>query len=262
MNTNLRKINDGQPAGSLSVRHDRSEWLADLAVASLLDEVRLTPKPALVDGRGSGAHKDLTLESMQRSARSLRPTFLAMALCAKGRKADRSVREELASIGRAGEPAMLAATGGSNAHRGAIWTIGLLLAASSMLHKESAVKISALAGEIARFPDRFIPSPPSHGQTVTARYGVSGARGEAILGFPHVVDVGLPALRVARAKGANETCARLDALMSIMAKLDDTCLLHRAGLPALAAAKHGASLVLEAVQVKPVWRCFFFFMMI
>jgi triphosphoribosyl-dephospho-CoA synthase len=61
-----------------------------------------------------------------------------------------------------------------------------------------------------------------------------------------VVNVGLPAMWTARANGADETCARLDALMAIMASLDDTCLLHRGGLPALAAAQSGARAVLAA----------------
>jgi triphosphoribosyl-dephospho-CoA synthase len=55
-----------------------------------------------------------------------------------------------------------------------------------------------------------------------------------------VIEVGLPAMWAARAKGADETCARLDALMAIMATLDDTCLLHRGGLSALQAAQRGA----------------------
>jgi triphosphoribosyl-dephospho-CoA synthase len=49
---------------------------------------------------------------------------------------------------------------------------------------------------------------------------------------------------VAGARG--EACARLDALMAIMASLDDTCLLHRGGLPALEAAQRGARIVLAA----------------
>jgi len=32
-----------------------AEFLADMAVQALIDEVNLTPKPALVDQRGSGA---------------------------------------------------------------------------------------------------------------------------------------------------------------------------------------------------------------
>ena len=41
-----------------------------------------------------------------------------------------------------------------------------------------------------------------------------------------------------------ETDARLDALMAIMAVLDDTCLVYRGGLTALASAKAGAERVL------------------
>jgi len=58
--------------------------IADKAVGALIDEASLTPKPALVDGRGSGAHRDLNLDTMLRSAHSLRPTFLALARAAIG----------------------------------------------------------------------------------------------------------------------------------------------------------------------------------
>src|SRR5208282_6031362 len=45
--------------------------LADFAVTALIDEAHLTPKPALVDQRGCGAHADLDLPTMLRSAYSL-----------------------------------------------------------------------------------------------------------------------------------------------------------------------------------------------
>src|SRR6202040_3648184 len=154
---------------------------------------------------------------------------------------DQALRERLESIGRAGERDMLAATGGSNAHRGAIWVIGLLVAARAMSGAgASPSEIAAQAGRIAAFPDRYAPPQDSHGARACRRYGVSGARGEACAGFPHVIEVGLPAMWAARANGADETCARLDALMAIMATLDDTCLLHRGGLSALQAAQRGA----------------------
>ena len=75
---------------------------------------------------------------------------------------------------------------------------------------------------------------------------VSGARGQAQQGFPHVVHIGLPALLHARSRRMAETCARLDALMTIMSALDDTCLLHRGGLHALRTAQQGAQRVLRA----------------
>ena len=58
---------------------ERAEKLAlrpaERASGALIDEARLTPKPGTVDGRGSGAHHDLTLALMERSARALQPTF-------------------------------------------------------------------------------------------------------------------------------------------------------------------------------------------
>ncbi|STW39133.1 triphosphoribosyl-dephospho-CoA transferase [Klebsiella pneumoniae] len=57
----------------------RVSWLAHTASACLIDEARLSPKPGLVDSRGNGAHQDLNLALMERSARSLQPTFTPLA---------------------------------------------------------------------------------------------------------------------------------------------------------------------------------------
>jgi triphosphoribosyl-dephospho-CoA synthase len=53
-------------------------------------------------------------------------------------------------------------------------------------------------------------------------------------------------LRSRRAIGATESVARLDTLLSIMSRLDDTCLLYRGGKEALMAAKGGAAAVESA----------------
>ncbi len=234
------------PPGRLQrVGEELARELADLAVRALIAEALLTPKPALVDQRGPGAHQDLDLERLLRSAQSLHGSFLHMALRARGAAPDLALRESLGAIGRQAERAMLAATGGSNAHRGAIWVLGLLLAARAMAEPHAALEdILSIAAGIASLPDRHAPALPSNGSSACRRFGVHGARGEASGGFPHVLHAGLPALHGARRRGAEENCARLDALMSIMASLDDTCLLHRGGWPAVEAAQGGARRVL------------------
>jgi triphosphoribosyl-dephospho-CoA synthase len=79
---------------------------------------------------------------------------------------------------------------------------------------------------------------------VRNRYGALGARGEASNGFPHVVEFGLPILRERRAAKCSEEICRLDALLSLMSQVDDTCVLYRGGSEALSFVKSGAQAVL------------------
>ena len=78
------------------------------------------------------------------------------------------------------------------------------------------------------------------------RYGVRGAREEAQQGFPAVLQLGLPQLKRSRAQGHGEQNARLDALLAIMSRLADTCVLYRAGELGLQAMQQGARAVLDA----------------
>jgi triphosphoribosyl-dephospho-CoA synthase len=263
--------------------------LADSAVQALKDEAELTPKPGLVDRRGSGSHSDMTLELMLRSAEALRATFAEIALAAFGRTPDQPLREQLAAIGRRGEQTMLAATCGVNTHRGAIWALGLLVAGAAICDASggaaagaadgavddaattaaaasgatagtagatagrSAERIAATAGAIARFDDRSTPpAQPSHGLLVRQRYGPTGAVEEARDGFSHITRFALPALRAARRRGETERLARLDALIALIANLDDTCLLYRGGVAALNAAKSGAQAIIARGGVSTI----------
>lgn len=265
----------GSPAASITAP---DTLLARFAVDSLIEEVRVTPKPALVDQRGSGAHRDLDLMTMLRSALALRPAFAALSRVSRHRMPSVALREELGQIGRDGETAMMRATSGSNAHRGAIWIVGLLVAGAAICESLSskanaaeapgalyrpyaplapgdlrdlpggtgvlAARVCAVGAQLACLPDRFAPAADTNGERVRQRYHVGGARREAQDGFPHVIGVGLPALHAARANGVAEDAARVDTLLSIMASLDDTCLLHRAGRAGLQAGQHGARRVL------------------
>ena len=224
----------------------RSDHLAALATQSLIAEAELTPKPGLVDQRGSGAHDDLSLDLMRLSATVLEPFFAAMSSNSAGREVDTSLREELAEIGRGAERAMFKATHGSNTHKGAIWTLGLLVAAAGSRVGQNPREIAAVAGAIARLPDRAQPQLITHGDIARSRYGALGAREEACNDFPHVTGLALPALREQRATGYSEEVSRLDALLSVMCRLDDTCVLYRGGIKALDLVKSGAQAVLMA----------------
>src|ERR1700691_3563732 len=78
----------------------RSEWLSELAWQSLIAEAELTPKPGLVDGRGSGSHLDLSLDLMRRSADAIAPYFTQVALASAESHMDTRLRATAAGIGR------------------------------------------------------------------------------------------------------------------------------------------------------------------
>jgi triphosphoribosyl-dephospho-CoA synthase len=233
----------------LSLQHaeNRVSWLAHTASTCLIDEARLSPKPGLVDSRGNGAHQDLNLALMERSARSLQPTFHALAQQSWQRPVDIALRETVGRLGREGEARMMQATTGVNTHRGAIWAMGLLVSAAAMLGGEGhSQAIAAAAAALARLPDGFAPKSFSKGLRASRRWQVPGAREEAQRGFPHITALALPQLLRSRALGASEQHARLDALMAIMTSLSDTCVLSRAGMNGLQTMQEGARAVLAA----------------
>ncbi|MDY0205240.1 MAG: triphosphoribosyl-dephospho-CoA synthase [Pseudomonas sp.] len=233
---------------SRSVATDWPTQLANVAVEALLQEARLTPKPGLVDQRGSGVHQDLTLELMELSAHTLWDTFYQISSAAQGHQwVNQLLRETLGHEGRLGEEQMLQATSGVNTHRGAIWALGLLTAALSVKKAPKTVtELLSLAGQLASYPDRFLETLNlTNGARARAKYGVDGAREQAQKGFPQVLD-GLEQLYLSRTQGADEQSAQLDALLAIISRLTDTCVIHRAGLEGMNWLQSQATQVLQA----------------
>jgi triphosphoribosyl-dephospho-CoA synthase len=148
---------------------------------------------------------------------------------------------------------MMAATGGVNTHRGAIWALGLLVTAAACLDGAApdAEAIARHAGALARIADPDAPAQTGNkGERACREHGVGGARGQARAGFPAVVEHALPMLRLSRARGDGEPQARVNALLAVMAGLDDTCLLARGGRRALEATQAGARRALDALEAR------------
>lgn len=219
--------------------------IARFAVRSLYAELVLYPKPGLVSRRDNGAHRDMNAASFLRSLFALRHYFADIA--AAGTRAARL--PEMRRLGMIAEARMLAATGGVNTHRGAIFTLGLLSAAAGFAGAVGRPCTDGNLREIVaglwRRDLLAVPTAgtrvPSHGQQVAARYGLSGARGEAIRGFPAVFGIALPALRDALATGMDSERAQLHAFFTLLTAVADTNVVYRGGSVALDRLQRGAA---------------------
>lgn len=225
------------------------------AIRALYTEIALYPKPGLVSPVDSGAHDDMDFRLFMRSLFALRGYFVRIA-DEGAAEADFPV---LRRLGIAAEHRMLAATGGINTHRGAIFSLGLLTAAAGWLGRRGQTTRSGAIGRaVLQAWGRDILaascSRGSHGERAVCRYGVRGARQEAADGFPLLFTVALPALRAALSKG-DADAALIETLFVLIARLDDTNLLHRGGLDGLAFARREAGAFLDAGSVgRSDWR--------
>ena len=213
----------------------RRRWSREIgmrAVQSLFDELMLYPKPGLVSPVDNGSHSDMDAGTFLRSLFSLRHYFVRIARAGT----DGATFGELKRLGIQAEEAMLAATGGINTHRGAIFCLGMLCAsvgycrAHGMSLSPEAIRATLLIQWGQALSAHCQPQDSSsHGLSVASAYSASGAREEAALGLPSVFDVALPILRSTLAAGRSWEQARIDALFALMAHISDTNVYHRAG---------------------------------
>ena len=206
--------------------------IARQAVRSLYAELTLYPKPGLVSLVDNGSHDDMTAATFLRSLFALRHYF---------RDVTRAGMQDapfttLKRLGIAAEARMLAATGGINTHRGAVFCLGLLCAAIGNCRARGTPLTAAgiRATLLLRWAEALAAHTQalggdSHGLRVAQRYAASGAREEAALGLPSVFEVALPALRRTLASGRGTRRARIDALFALMGHISDTNLYHRGG---------------------------------
>lgn len=212
--------------------------LADIAAGALRAELETSPKPGLVDSRDCGAHSDMNFAVMSRSIDALEPYFAEIA-----------GTSDVDGVRRAGieaEKAMLEATGGVNTHKGALFCIGLAASAAGSLWKEKGgISSAELQKGIMVLAEGIPESKGTHGAEAKEKYGAPGALESARRGYPDLFNVWVP---YHRSHGSdNEGLLRL--LLLIMSSLDDTNVLHRAGLAGLERVKRESAALLEDFSI-------------
>ena len=225
--------------------------LAESAESALLQELEAYPKPGLVSPRDSGAHSDMDYVLMCRSAHALRQPFAGIA--AAGREAG-AFETSLIPLGLAAEREMLRATAGVNTHRGAVFTLGMLIAAmaraEAVARPASPDSIRAMLletwGDALQAHAASDLSASSHGAIVYQTTGAGGARAEAARGFPRIFETGIPVYQEALASGLDSNAARIHTLFALMESAEDSNLIFRGGPEAAAFVRQAASDFLAA----------------
>lgn len=221
-----------------------------LAVRSLHTELALFPKPGLVSPVDNGSHTDMDAGTFMRSIFALRKYFSEITRAG----VTQTDFSQLRFLGVRAETRMLAATGGINTHRGAIFSLGLLAAAAAWLASRGKSLAGSNIGRTVEdlwgsdilaataVPGKF----DSHGSAMAVRYGAGGAREEAARGFPTLFRTGLPALRATLARTGNKRLALVQTFFTLMAAVVDTNVLYRGGAPALLTVRASAREFLRA----------------
>lgn len=212
--------------------------VADLAERALRLELDTTPKPGLVDRQDNGAHKDMDYALMSKSISALRPYLTRLAVESAKDIDPAKIKE----IGIEAEKAMLKATGGVNTHKGALFCIGLSVAAASCLAcSTGAVEAYSFKELVSRVASEIPSARGTHGAEAKRSFKAVGALENARAAYPELFTDWLPYYR--SLEGDPFRCHK--TLLHIMTTLDDTNILHRRGAEGLAHAEAEAARLLE-----------------
>lgn len=220
--------------------------VAQTACRALLYEVACAPKPGLVDRENSGSHRDMDCFTFIDSACALFPYFSECAGTGMELWEDLPLMfARLRCLGKEAEDRMKRATGGINTHKGAVFSMGILCAATAAqaakekLNRQTGTseqewekEISALcAGICAEVLEDFAKinqkEKLSYGEQLFKKYGIKGIRQEAANGFPDVFKVGLRCLKEETAKGRTLNDAGVTALLALLCSVQDSNIVAR-----------------------------------
>ena len=211
-----------------------------LATDALRQELDTTPKPGLVDCADSGAHTDMDYATMSRSIQAIHPYFTQLALAGFSKTLPQA--DALRQLGLEAEKAMLAATGGVNTHKGALFSMGLtIVAATHLLFNQKSINATDLQATITQLALRFEQPSGTHGHQVLAQNKVNGALASAQNGYQQLFSDWLPYY-----SGLNSDPQRLHkTLLLIMSMLDDTNVAYRKGADEMKHVKDEARTLLD-----------------
>ena len=223
---------------------------------AILLEVLTSPKPGLVTRLENGAHRDMSIFTFAMSSPILSHAFYTFYdLALNFQESTDNLLPVIRMVGKDFEEKLLASTKGVNTQKGILFAGGLLAAAAGCLDAEKVeVTPEALCETVMQLTKGIVERELCNlehkerltaGETLYLMSNFTGIRGEAEKGFPSALNVGLPALEYAFARGSNINDALVHALLALMTVVEDSNIVWRQNLAQLQKIHSMASEALE-----------------
>ena len=212
--------------------------VARLTREALEEEPAVWPRLGLVGPEDCGSHRDMDIAHFSASAAALEPYFADIVRLGLGRgRVDGPARSQARALGLVAERTMLAATGGRNTHKGAVFLLGVFLlswaagqcsigtvSVTTSLRRAARAYGPALLDELPR-----LRAEDSYGAWAFRRHRAAGMRGLVLADFAPLLAVWHHSCALERRR-VGALAARLGSARLLAAALsDDTNLLKRAG---------------------------------
>lgn len=228
--------------------------IAEMATRAILYEVTTSPKPGLVDRHNSGAHNDMDFFTFMASSAAISSGFYEIAEKAYNHTGSPvELMKEIRPIGIKMEKNMFDSTDQINTHKGIIFSLGILTAASVASGRKEDLE----TGKIIEYSRKMTLGitdelrkcqaiEKSNGEKTFSQYGTLGIRGEVEKGFPTVVNFGLDVLKNSYYTLDYKNEIFLQVLFSLMSACEDSNILSRHNLETLKEVQDTAKNFLEA----------------
>jgi triphosphoribosyl-dephospho-CoA synthetase len=160
---------------------------------------------------------------MMKAMNAIKPKIIDIFFESLERKYNNSLLESLRNIGKSAETDMFNATDGVNCYKGLIFNLGIVISAYAIkISRFTSDDILIISKKIAHdLLDDYNHDSLSFGDTAFKKFGILGARGEALSGFKNVKN----GINLLQDSNAN---ALLNLLVYYIIHIDDTTLLKRA----------------------------------
>jgi len=210
-----------------------SMTISSFAIQAMIYEVSCFPSPGLVSPVSNGSHKDMNFYTFIDSTSTLSKYLALFVQEGLSDKTYKEIFNGIRLIGVEAENDMFAKTRGINTHKGMLYLMGVVCAATgkAIFEKKEFKCIQNIIKEMAKgivenelsyIKDNV---ELSHGEKLFFKYKTEGVRGEVEKGIPTVFNFALNFYKQSLNLNVNDRLVH--TLIGIMQICDDTTIIYR-----------------------------------